>query len=116
MDIKILGMLAEFVGNIIFGVTAWKKQGTFPVVSILVTGLLFAFLGGMFTLMALPLVPTGCSLVIMLAVSSGVVAITFAAQRAGMKLGFLLTPARGIAFAAFVSLGSMGALYLVNAL
>jgi hypothetical protein len=116
MALDILAPIAEFVGNIIFGIQHWKRQGPFPTISVFVSGLVFLLLGGMSALVVVALAPQWHRIAIVLVVFVGAAAFPLAAQKAGLKLGFLLTPARSVVLATFAAVGSIGALYVANAL
>ena len=116
MALDILTPIAEFVGNVIFGIQHWKRQGAFPTISIFVSGLVFLLLGGMSALAVVAVVPQWHPIAIVLVVFVGAAGFPFGAQKAGLKLGFLLTPLRSVVLATFAAVGSIGALYVAHAL
>jgi len=116
MALDTLTLIAEFVGDIIFGIQHWKRQGPFPTISFFVSGLVFLLLGGMSALVVVAMAPQWHRIGIVLVVFVGAVVFPLGAQKAGLKLGFLLTPARSVALATFAACGSIGALYVALAL
>jgi len=116
MALDILAPIAELVGNIIFAIQHWKQREPFPTISVFVVGLLFLLLGGISALFVGAIAQHWHPSAIILAVSLGAAALPIGAQKVGLKLGFLLTPARSVVLAAFAAVGSIGALYAANAL
>ena len=116
MALDILAPIAEFVGNIILAIQHWKQREPFPTISVFVAGLVFLLLGGISALVVGAISPHWHPFAIVLAVSLGAATLPMGVQKAGLKLGFLLTPARSVVLAAFATAGSIGALYAANAL
>jgi hypothetical protein len=112
MALDILTPIAEFVGNVVFGIRNWKRQGTFPTISVFVAGLVFLFLGGMSALVVVAMVPQWHRIAIVLVVFVGAIVLPMGAQKAGLKLGFQLTPVRSTVLATFAAVGTIGTLYL----
>ena len=116
MALDILAPIAEFLSNVAFAIQNWKRQGVFPTISVFVAALVFLLLGGISALAASALAPPWHPLAIVLVVSVGSIAIPFGAERAGLKLGFVLDKVRAVVFAVFAGVGAFGALYAANAL
>ena len=116
MALDILAPIAEFVGNVVLAIQHWKQREPFPTISVFVVGLVFLLLGGISALVVGSIAPHWHPFAIILAVCLGAAALPTVVQKAGLKLGFLLTPARSVVLAAFATVGSLGALYAANAL